>query len=231
MNLFRFGLSALAFALCVSTAAAQEASPPISLADREAAYVDAINKRTADIVIELKLSDSAKSNKVTDVILTQYRLLRNRDDAIDNTIKLMGADEATAAKIHADYYEAMTPPLHANFLTKLSKELTPDQIDIVKDKMTYGKVKVTYDAYCAIIPGLNDLDKAEIMANLKRARDEAIDGGNTAEKSRIFQKYKDRINEYLNNHGHDVAKAYREWDLKQQEAQAKVGDKSAPKTN
>jgi hypothetical protein len=49
-----------------------------------------------------------------------------------------------------------------------------------------------------------------------KAREEAIDGGSAGEKSAIFQKYKDQINDYLNAHGHDVAKAYKEWESKQQ---------------
>ena len=53
---------------------------------------------------------------------------------------------------------------------------------------------------------------------LKQAREEAMDGGNAGEKSAIFQKYKDQINDYLNSHGHDVAKAYKDWEARQQAA-------------
>jgi uncharacterized protein DUF3826 len=45
-----------------------------------------------------------------------------------------------------------------------------------------------------------------------------MDGGSATEKSAIFQKYKDRINEYLNSKGHDVAKAYKDWEARRQEA-------------
>ena len=65
------------------------------------------------------------------------------------------------------------------------------------------------------MPGLTDSDRAKILELLRVAREEAVDGGSALEKSAIFQKYKDQINDYLNAHGHDVAKAYKEWDEKQ----------------
>lgn len=217
---------AAAAMLMLNFASAQETSPPISIADREAAYTEAIQKRTADILAALNIEDAAKSKKVTDIILAQYRLLRTRDDSIETMLKLMNVDEAAGEKLRGGFLHALTPPIHTNFLARLGAELTPEQVDTVKDKMTYGKVKVTYDAYCDIIPGLTDSDKAKIMELLKLARDEAIDGGSAAEKSRIFQKYKDQINAYLDAHGHNVAQAYKVWEAKQAKAEA---DKAAGK--
>lgn len=220
-------LLALLTSLAVLTAAAQEKSPPVTEAEKEAAYAEAIEKRTGDIVVLLKIEDAAKSKKVSDIILSQYRLLRTRDDTIDAMLKLMGVNETLAEKIRADFFQGMTPPLHANFLTRLTAELTPDQIEIVKDKMTYYKVKVTYDAYCEIIPSLTDAQKAKILEMLKVARDEAIDGGSAGEKSRIFQKHKDQINAYLVAQGFDVPKAFKEFEAKQAKAEA---DKTAATT-
>ena len=57
------------------------------------------------------------------------------------------------------------------------------------------------------------------MDLLKVAREKAIDGGSATEKSEIFQEYKNQINDYLNANGHDVAKAYKDWDAKQAMAQ------------
>ncbi len=208
-------LAALATATLASSASAQETSPPLTTAELEASYVAAIAQRTTDILALLKLEDAAKSNRVAEIILAQYRLLRLRDDTIDTMIKLMAADEALAQRSRAEVSQTMTPRLHERFLARLAGELTPDQLETVKDKMTYGKVKVTFDAYCQIVPALTDSDKAKIMELLKLAREEAIDGGSTAEKSRVFQKYKDQINAWLDAHGHDVAKAYRDWEAKQ----------------
>lgn len=212
-------LAALATVILASFASAQETSPPLTTAEIEASYVAAIAQRTTDILALLKLED-AKSNRVAGIILAQYRLLRLRDDTIDAMNKLMAADEALAQRSRAEVSQALTPRLHERFLARLAGELTPDQVETVKDKMTYGKVKVTFDAYCQIVPALTDSDKAKIMELLKLAREEAIDGGSTAEKSRVFQKYKDQINAWLDAHGHDVAKAYRDWEAKQPKQEA-----------
>jgi hypothetical protein len=208
--------------LClVGSASAQYSLPPGSPEELEAIYTTAIENRTAAILTLLNLSDTAKAARVHDIIIAQYRTLRARDEAIDALLKLQGKEANYTNR--ATLLQSQSQPLHDMFLAKLSAELTPEQVEIVKDKMTYNKVKVTYDAYCSIIPDLTDADKTEIMTVLKKAREEAIDGGSAGEKSAIFQKYKDRINDYLNAHGHDVAKAYKEYEAKQQ-AKAKTQD-------
>ena len=194
----------VAAATClIGTAAAQQYSlPPGTPEEVEATYNAAVEKRTTAIVALLKLNDADKAARVHDLILAQYRALRTRDEAIDALLKLEGKDASYANR--ARLLQSESKPLHDQFLVKLSAELTPDQVEIVKDKMTYNKVQVTYDAYCSIIPSLTDADKAEIQEKLKNAREEAIDAGSAGEKSFIFQKYKDQINDYLNAHGHDV---------------------------
>jgi hypothetical protein len=94
--------------------------------------------------------------------------------------------------------------------------------------MTYNKVKVTYDAYCAIVPDLTDSDKAKVLELLTAAREEAIDGGSAPEKSAIFQKYKDQINAYLVAQGHDLAKDFKEFEAKQ--AATAKADTTTPAT-
>jgi hypothetical protein len=80
--------------------------------------------------------------------------------------------------------------------------------------LTYNKVKVTYDAYCQIVPGLTEAEKAKMLELLKEAREEAIDGTSSDEKAAVFKKYKGKINNYLSKAGHDVGKAYKDWGAK-----------------
>ncbi len=208
---------AAAFGVFVlSSAAQQQSTPPASPEDMEAMYNTAIENRTADIIKLLNLSNPDKSARVHEIIIDQYRTLKARDVSIDSLLTLEGKEINYSNR--AQLVQSTSKTLHDQFLTKLSADLTPEQIEIVKNKMTYNKVQVTYDAYCSIIPGLTDADKTEVMAVLKQAREEAMDGGNAGEKSDIFQKYKDQINDYLNAHGHDVAKAYKDWEARQQAA-------------
>src|SRR5436190_22485974 len=101
----------------------------------------------------------------------------------------------------------------------MAAELTPEQMDKVKDKMTYNKVQVTYDAYCEIVPNLTEPQKEKIFELLKEAREEAMDAGSAEEKSAIFKKYKGKINNYLSAQGIDVGKAYKDWGARQKAKQ------------
>src|ERR1039457_905112 len=193
-------------------ALAQQSIPAATEAEKEAFYATTIENRTADILKALNLADAGKSSAVHDVLVSQYHELRVRDAAIDTRIKVDGKEVNYANR--ATQLAVLSKPLHDQFLTKLAASLTPEQVEQVKDLMTYNKVKVTYDAYCAIVPGLNDAEKAKILELLKAAREEAMDGGNAPEKSAIFQKYKDQINSYLDAQGHDTAKAFKDWAAK-----------------
>ena len=220
---------ALGVVFCLS-ASAQYRTPPVTAEEKEAMYNTTVNDRTTDILKLLALTDPARSNRVYQAIVDQYHALRARDEAIEDELNDLprDSDEWSAARIAM--FPHMSRPLHDRFVAKLSADLTPEQVELVKDKMTYGKVQFTYNAYCAIVPSLTDEEKARILNLLRQARDEAMDGGSSTEKSAIFQKYKDEINAYLDGRGHDVAKATKEWQTKQELAR-KQADGSGSSTN
>lgn len=206
-------LLVLATGLSANLASAQMSTPPASEAEKEAVYTTAIEGRASNIITALKLADAAKSNTVHDLVINQYRTLRARDALIDAQLKAEDKEINFANRESRVRDESKV--IHDAFLAKLAKLLTPEQVETVKDQMTYNKVKVTYDAYCSIVPTLTEADKAKILADLKKAREEAIDAGSASEKSEIFQKYKDGINQYLATRGIDMEKATKEWEAKQ----------------
>lgn len=209
---------------------AQTNTPPATPAELEEAYTTSIESRTVNILKALALTDAAKSNQVHDLIIGQYRALRARDAVID--AKLRAAGKEVNYQNRLEDMKAASVKLHEDYLAKLSAVLTPDQVEQIKDKMTYNKVKVTFDAYVEMVSGLTDADKTKILEMLKAAREEAIDGGNAPEKSDIFQKYKDQINSFLTAGGHDVEKAIKDWQAKQDSAKTNdaSGTKSSPLT-
>ena len=162
----------------------------------EAKYTQAIEGRTADILKTLELSDTNRSAKVHDTIMGQYRALRAWHDANDPKLKEAKSDTNALAQIHGSL-----KTLHDEFIAKLSANLTPEQVEKVKDKMTYGKVQFTYAGYLAAYPDLADPHKQKILELLKQAREEAMDGGNAEEKTAVFQKCKGKINNYLSLQG------------------------------
>jgi hypothetical protein len=208
-QLLAFFAMQLAIVIFNQPASAQMSTLAVTEAEKEAFYATTIENRTVDILKALNLPDPAKSNAVHDVLVAQYHDLRVRDAAIDTRLKVDGKEVNYANR--APQLAVQSKPLHDQFLAKLAASLTPEQVEQVKDLMTYHKVNVTYDAYCAIVPGLTDAEKAKILELLKAAREEAIDGGSAPEKSAIFQKYKDQINAYLDAQGHDTAKALKDW--------------------
>lgn len=208
---------------CAGVVFAQEDVTPASTpADREAFYTQTIEHRTEDILKALSITNVDKAARVHDAIILQYRSLRMRDAAVAAKLKEAGTTNADSSA-HGEVARVMSKPLHDWFIAVLALDLTPQQLEVVKDQMTYNKVKVTFDAYCNIIPNLTDADKAKILSLLKEAREEAMDGGSAGEKTAVFTKYKNYINEYLNTNGHDVQKAYKDWEAKQPSQQANAG--------
>lgn len=213
MNLLRHAVAALLLSTASSfLIAAEAASVPasvLSTPSSDANYESVIDKRTSDIVALLNLTDDATRAAVHSTIMTQYRSLNAWHEANGERRKVLRkqvgkSEEATPEKKELDTIDASLKELHNWYLTSLGKHLTPEQIDVVKDKMTYGKVQVTYNAYLAQQPTLTEEHKAYLLEQLKLAREEAIDGGSAEEKSAIFDRYKGRINNWLVKNGYEL---------------------------
>jgi hypothetical protein len=191
-----------------------------SNAEQEAAYRQAIDERAARIVGTLGIDEAAKRARVRDLIALQYRSLREIHDARDAKIeKIEEAKKSPAAdpsiahawtNVARDQANLKLVDLHRRFVARLSVELTSDQVEKVKDGMTYGVVQVTYERYLQLLPDLSEEQKREILANLFEAREHAMDGGSSEEKHAIFGKYKGRINNYLSAAGYDLKRAEKE---------------------
>ena len=172
--LFLFGLSSL-----ISLNAQQQ---------DEAAYMKTLTDRSQKIVNTLNICDTAIYNRVTEILVNQYKSLGLIHDSSDT-------EDAKNLKLYS---------LHCEFIGKLSSELTPEQIDAVKDGMTYGVVKVTYNSYCNKIPALKPEEKRQLMAWLVEAREHAMDAASSEKKHEWFGKYKGRFNNYLSKRGYDI---------------------------
>lgn len=185
--------TAALFLLCIPLFAVETNSPD---AQAEAKYTRAIEGRTDDILKVLALSDTNKAASVHDIIMAQYRALKAWHAANDESLKAARNKTNAVRQIRASLRT-----LHDNFLSRIAANLSPEQIDQVKDKMTYGKVQFTFNGYLAQYPSLSEANQEQILELLKQAREEAMDGGNSAEKTAVFQRYKGKINNYLSRQG------------------------------
>lgn len=162
----------------------------------EAKYTHAIEGRAADILKVLALTNTNQMVQVRDILLRQYRGLKAWHDANDASLKAAGKDTNAVAQIRASL-----KAVHESFLSELSVNLTPEQVEQVKDKMTYGKVQFTLAGYRTAYPHLSEVHEQKILELLKQAREEAMDGGSAEEKTAVFQKCKGKINNYLSQQG------------------------------
>jgi hypothetical protein len=191
-NVARKASATLALVVIVSFARAQPAE------DSDAAYTRVITERAAKIVVPLNVDDPAKSVRIRDLIAAQYRVLSAIHDA-------GAAKTKTPEEVAAEQFAS-----HRKFVARLEAQLTPEQVNQVKDGLTYGVVSITYRGYLDLLPNLTDEQKLEIMANLLEAREYAMDAGSSDEKHAMFGKYKGRINNYLSAAGYDLKQAERD---------------------
>lgn len=181
---------------------------------KDATHLRTLNERSVKIVSQLGLADSAKSNRVHGIIVRQYQDLGKihevRDAQLKQAREKAGADKAaTSAAVEAVRSETRPKldKLHSEYLARLSTELSPAQVDQVKDGMTYHVLPGTFAVYLKMYPDLTDEQKAQIKAWLTEARELAMDGSTSDEKHAVFGKYKGKINNYLSKAGYDAKKA------------------------
>jgi hypothetical protein len=157
------------------------APPPTAASDA------ALNKRVAGIVDSLDLKDSAKQERIRNVI----------------TIDLRAVRDAHNAGLQLD------PSVHQKFIAGLQADLTPDQIESVKNQLTANKLPITYKVYHQILPNLKPADDARILDSLTQAREQSLDVKNVDEMTPIFKKYKTEIEHYLEQQGYDWNASYK----------------------
>jgi hypothetical protein len=194
-------------------------------AAQDTGYTRVITQRADKIVAVLGIKDAARTTEVRDIIVDQYRSLNDVHTARDNEVKaakeqLKEDKPALEAKIKAieAEREKQLQPLHNAYLSKLSAKLSKEQVDQVKDGMTYGVLPLTYRVYTDMLPNLTEQQRTQIMAWLVEAREHAIDAGSSEKKHWWFGKYKGRINNYLATAGIDMKQAEKDWKKRREAA-------------
>lgn len=217
-------ISILAFLLTISSIATTFAQQ--TTAEEKAKYVKVITERADKIVAKMSITDPKKTEKVRNIIRDQYSNLNDIYTDRDAKLKEIKeqnkdnkAERDTALAKQNRITEAALNKLHKKYIDKLSANLSNDQVDQVKDGMTYGVLPLTYKAYQEEILTLTDAQKKQILVWLTEARERAMDAESSDKKHAWFGKYKGRINNYLSAAGYDLKKEGIEWE-KRRKAQA-----------
>ena len=185
--------------------------------NRDPKYVESIVNRSQKIVDKPGLTDAKVAEDVCNIIANRYFELNDIYEIRDAKVKtvkesgLTGDAKDEALKAAENEKDAALYRSHFAFPASLSLFLNEEQIEAVKDGMTYGVVKVTYEATLDMIPSLKEEEKAQIYAWLVEAREFAMDAENSNKKHAAFGKYKGRINNYLAKRGYNLTKEREEW--------------------
>ncbi|MCE5185221.1 MAG: DUF3826 domain-containing protein [Planctomycetaceae bacterium] len=227
--------ASISLLVCIAALSVPEPAKVVTVPeDPDPAYTKVLAERAQKIVDTLGIEDGAAAAQVRDLIADQYRSLSVLHDTRDTHIRaveaLAGGKQGAepAAEAMQDLTNALQGRLHAQFLRKLSALLTAEQIDKVKDGMTYGLVPITYNGFLEMLPELTAEQKQTILAYLIEAREIAMDAGSSNAKHAVFGKYKGRINNYLSEQGYDLKKASEARNAKNQASQG-VGAPAAPR--
>lgn len=184
---------------------------------RDAEYVQTILGRSQKIVDKLDIATAEAREAVLHIIANRYFELNDiyaeRDERLAAVKEqgLTGEAKQQAQEFAKAACESKLYRTHFAFPATLSLYLNDEQIVAVKDGMTFGVVKVTYDSHLDMIPSLTDEEKAQIRVWLEEARELAIDAESSRKKHEIFGRYKGRINNYLSKRGYDLTAEREAW--------------------
>ena len=164
----------------------------------DAEYVQNITNRSQKIVDGLNITDAQKAENVRNIIANRYFLLNDIHAKYDKKTQ----QDALYAELYKHHFE---------LASALAIYLTEEQIDAVKDGMTFGRLKRDYQAQQDMIPTLKEEEKAQILIWLKEAREYAMDAADSKGKHFWFDKYRGRTNNWLSARGYDLKKERDAW--------------------
>ena len=160
-------------------------------------YVETIKGRAQKIVNTLGLNDAQVAENVRNIIANRYFLLNDIHSKYDKT-----QQDALQADLYKHHFE---------LASALAQYLTEEQIEAVKDGMTFGRLKRDYQATQDMIPSLSEYEKKQVLVWLKEAREYAMDAADSKGKHFWFDKYRGRTNNWLSARGYDLKKERDNW--------------------
>ena len=158
----------LFFLLTFTTLNINAQSVKLNEENRDPEYVKNIVNRSQKIVDKLNINDKETAANVCNIIANRYFLLNDiyekRDAAVKEAKeKLSGNEKNAAIQVAENEKDAQLYRKHFDFASSLSLYLNDEQIEAVKDGMTYNVVEVTYKAQCDMIPTLKDFEKKKSL--------------------------------------------------------------------
>jgi hypothetical protein len=205
------------FFLTTISRAQEMASSKTAVTPEAQAKADAeVDKKATDWVNSLNLNDKEKEGRVKEVIAMHLKAIRDWNnghsyESVPAGINPESGKPLSTMDRQIIVNSSLPKSVHENLMTGLRKDLSEEQVEAILDKYTIGKVAFTLAGYKAIVPDLTPTEEAAVLTNLKQAREQAVDFKNIKQVSAIFEIYKTKNEQYLNNNGrnwHQLFKAY-----------------------
>ena len=180
-------------------------------------YLKVIKTRSEKIVDVLSINDTYKYNTVVNELISQYSSVNTiheqNKEAVEKIKQQALSKEETdeAIKKQEAKKNQQLEQQHAKFIAQLRNNLSDEQVEKVKDGMTYRVFPITYAGYLDMLPSLTTEQKNQVFTWLKEARELAMDAESSEKKHAVFGKYKGRINNYLSKAGYDMNKESKAW--------------------
>ncbi|UKM65520.2 DUF3826 domain-containing protein [Flavobacteriaceae bacterium GSB9] len=175
-----------------------------------------LTEKASEWVKDLNLDNTSKEQSVTDIIATHLTAVRHWHNNHPFETVPAGINPKTGEKLSdldrsiiAD--SAMPSSVHDNLMSGLRGHLTEEQVEAILDKYTIGKVTFTMKAYREIVTDMTPKEDAELLKNLKEAREIAVDFKQMKQISAIFEIYKTKNEQYLNNNGRSWRQLYKDY--------------------
>lgn len=170
-------------------------------------------------ITSLNLKDSQKENRLVQVVATHLSLIKdwhNSHPASTVPAGINPLDGKPLSDLHRQIIadSAIPSTVHLDLMNGLRRDLSEEQVALVLDKYTIGKVAFTMKGYQSIVPEMTAAETAEIQKLLEKAREQAVDYKSMKEISAIFEIYKTQAEQYLNNHGRNWRQMYGDYTKK-----------------
>ncbi|MBA0884273.1 DUF3826 domain-containing protein [Flavobacterium undicola] len=170
-------------------------------------------------ISSLTLNDSSKENRLVQVVATHLSSIKDWHNSHSVSIVPAGInplDGKPISDLHRQIIadSAIPSTVHQDLMSGLRKDLSEEQVALILDKYTIGKVAFTMKGYQAIVPEMTAAETTEIQKLLEKAREQAVDFKSMKEISAIFEIYKTQAEQYLNTHGRNWRQMYADYTKK-----------------
>lgn len=179
-------------------------------------YINVLKGRTAKFLEPMELDQ--KYDEVQAIVIEQYCNLSAIHDTCDTrkvALRPLEISKEEKDQMIIDLENERDAKLYirhnAYIAQLLGAGLPYDQVDEIKNGMTYSVMPITYQGFQDMLLDLTDEQKQKIWVWLYEARERAMDQSSSDDKHKIFGKYKGRINNYLSKEGYDLNAESKAW--------------------